>query len=157
MSSVELTQIDTQLLEKGPSASGTVEAKIDHRPDFASTRVIFRRIEKDYIQIIGLMGSSRHWEFIVKDNVTLGEYDIKDPKINNVVYVQQIAHDPEFDHVFLSESGKVTITELDFPKGILKFNFDVILWQANYPGPRTQASGTVDVSGMQQTSPASRS
>ncbi|MHC8392958.1 hypothetical protein ACYZT8_04750 [Pseudomonas sp. LB3P93] len=150
--------IDHELLNNGPFASGTVKATIESRPDFESTRIIFRRIATDFIQIIGLMGGgSRHWEFIVKDNITLGEYDIKNPIINNVVYVQQITHDPEYDHVFLSESGKVTVTEVDFPKGILKFNFDVILWQPDYPGPRTKAGGTVDVSGMQQTPPASTS
>jgi hypothetical protein len=154
MSSANISETNSQALNNGFLASGTVKATIERRPEFTSTSVIFRRIEKDYIQIIGLMGG-RDWNFVVRDTITTGTYDIKDPNIHNIVYVQEITNDPEYGHVFLSESGKVTVTEVDFPKGILKFNFQVILWQPDYPGPRTKANGTVNVSGMQQTPPRS--
>ena len=155
MSSANTFDTNSQALKNGFLASGTVKATIERRPEFTSTSVIFRRIEKDYIQIIGLMGG-RDWNFIVKNTITTGTYDIKDPTIHSIVYVQEITYDPEYGHVFLSESGKVTVTEVDFSKGILKLNFQVILWQPDYPGPRTKADGKIDVSGLQQTPPASR-
>ncbi|GID08351.1 hypothetical protein [Pseudomonas sp. 008] len=152
MSAGMLIELNSKILKKGPFASGTVKSTIESRPDFESTQVIFRRISDSAIQIIGIM-NGRHWEFIFKDNLTLGKYNIGAPEINNFIYVQTVPHDPDYDHVFIADpgSGGITVIKVDFVKGELEFDFKCTVTREGFPGTTTKTEGKVAVSGMQQT------